>query len=372
MRAISLEGGGLRAVFVPDVGAKMVSLMDTEHDYEWLVDSGDRPLRPVEYGATFTDQDMSGWDEMFPTITQCRYPGDGRHAGVSLPDHGEVWCLRWTATRTDSGASCAVSDGGDSIVFIVEGRALPYRLTRKVSLSVGATGGVRVIGAARAAGDRGAAGAAGSAGAADWAGTDGAAGAARVACTDGPAAARAAGANRELRLEYEVTNLGQDPLVYLWAAHPQFVAGPDTQILLPDEINEVCNVLPSERWGPVGTRYAWPEAVDRTGKVWRLDRVGPEAARDCRKFYVPPEQRVDHAGLKCHKTGRQLVMSWSAEKTPYLGLWIDEGCYNTVSTVALEPASGYFDSLETAAGLGRTPVLQPGESHEWLLTVRLS
>lgn len=331
MRAISLEGGGLRAVFVPDVGAKMVSLMDTEHDYEWLVDSGDRPLRPVEYGATFTDQDMSGWDEMFPTITQCRYPGGGRHAGVSLPDHGEVWCLRWTATRTDSGASCAVSDGGDSIVFIVEGRALPYRLTRKVSLSVGATGGVRVIGAARAA-----------------------------------------GANRELRLEYEVTNLGQDPLVYLWAAHPQFVAGPDTQILLPDEINEVCNVLPSERWGPVGTRYAWPEAVDRTGKVWRLDRVGPEAARDCRKFYVPPEQQVDHAGLKCHKTGRQLVMSWSAEKTPYLGLWIDEGCYNTVSTVALEPASGYFDSLETAAGLGRTPVLQPGESHEWLLTVRLS
>ena len=42
-------------------------------------------------------------------------------------------------------------------------------------------------------------------------------------------------------------------------------------------------------------------------------------------------------------TARDVLVSG---KTPYLGLWIDEGCYNTVSTVALEPASGYFDSLD--------------------------
>ena len=104
---------------------------------------------------------------------------------------------------------------------------MPYRLTRKVSLSVGA---------------------AGSAGAADWAGTDVPAGAARVACTDGPAGAGVAGANRELRLESS-DQPRPGPACCLWAAHPQFVAGPDTQILLPDEINEVCNVLPSERMG---------------------------------------------------------------------------------------------------------------------------
>jgi len=74
---------------VRGMGAKLVSLVHKPAAHDWLLGPADRPFRPVPYGASFVDQDMSGWDEMFPTIEACPYPGEGPYAGAALPDHGE-------------------------------------------------------------------------------------------------------------------------------------------------------------------------------------------------------------------------------------------------------------------------------------------
>lgn len=120
LSAWSLDTEILRTVIVPELDAKLVSLFDKRNQLEWLAGPGDRPFRTVPYGATFTDQDMSGWDEMLPTIVACDYPGAGDRHGVSLPDHGEVWTLPWSLDPTNDGR----------LTFSVEGQALPYRLTR--------------------------------------------------------------------------------------------------------------------------------------------------------------------------------------------------------------------------------------------------
>lgn len=120
--ALVLENETLRTVVVPELGAKLVSLFDKRSQQEWLVDSADRPFRKVTYGAVFTDQDMSGWDEMFPTIVACQYPAPGRKFGARLPDHGEVWALPWKLEDAPA----------DVLKLSVEGVALPYRLTRSL------------------------------------------------------------------------------------------------------------------------------------------------------------------------------------------------------------------------------------------------
>ncbi|MEP0761720.1 MAG: DUF5107 domain-containing protein, partial [Chloroflexota bacterium] len=66
--AWTLESARLRVVTTPGVGAKIVSIYDKAAGHEWLVAPADRPFGPLAYGAVFTEQDMSGWDEMFPTI----------------------------------------------------------------------------------------------------------------------------------------------------------------------------------------------------------------------------------------------------------------------------------------------------------------
>lgn len=127
--AWALESDRLRVVTTPGVGAKIVSIYDKAAGHEWLVAPADRPFGPPAYGATFIEQDMSGWDEMFPTIKACAYPQPGPYAGAALPDHGEVWALPWEVVAAEHGA----------LTLSVEGRALPYRLARTLRLDDPAT-----------------------------------------------------------------------------------------------------------------------------------------------------------------------------------------------------------------------------------------
>jgi len=45
--------------------------------------------------------------------------------------------------------------------------------------------------------------------------------------------------------------------------------------------------------------------------------------------------------------------------------------FNTVSTVALEPTTGFYDSLATAAHAGRAVTVPPRATTEWEVTVEV-
>ena len=301
--AWTLENDTLRTVIVPELGAKIVSLFDKRNRLEWLVGPGDRPFRRVPYGAVFTDQDMSGWDEMFPTINACDYPGPGDRHGGPLPDHGEVWTLPWSLE--------AISDG--RITLSVEGRALAYRLTRTADYSEADT----------------------------------------------------------LWLHYEVINLGSDSMPYQWAAHPQFVCDQEAVVVLPAQITTVFNAIDKLwDWGPGEAQYPWPRAANAAGIALRLDRVGPPSRKLARKFFVLPDERIEWAGLIRQSRHAWLQMQWDTQPVPYFGVWVDEGVYNPESVAALEPMTGFYDSLIIAWNKQRVSLLEPGATHEWTLTVR--
>jgi len=303
MGALAMESAALRVVVVPALGAKIVSLFDKRVDHEWLI-APMRPLRPVAYGARFTDQDMSGWDECLPTINACPYPAAGPFAEASLPDHGEVWALPWQP----------VDAAPHALTLAVDGRALPYRLQRTL----------------------------------------------RFAAPD------------TLQLDYQIANTGAAAFAYLWAAHPQFTCDEETTIVLPPAIKEVYNVVTDGHWGAAGQRYPWPVAIAQNGARYQLDCIGAATRHDCRKFYLPPESSVTWAALVDYRRGFGLRMTWDAAELPYLGIWVDEGAINCVSTVALEPTNGFYDSLSIAHGNGQVRVLAAGETQHWQIGVTLT
>jgi galactose mutarotase-like enzyme len=105
------------------MGAKIVSIYDKQATREWLVPPPEgRAFQPVEYGSVFIKQDMSGWDEMMPTIDESEYPIAGAYQGAHLPDHGEVWALPWTITDVQQ----------DALSLAVDGKALPYHFVRMI------------------------------------------------------------------------------------------------------------------------------------------------------------------------------------------------------------------------------------------------
>jgi Zn-finger nucleic acid-binding protein len=65
-------------------------------------------------------------------------------------------------------------------------------------------------------------------------------------------------------------------------------------------------------------------------------------------------------------------MEWDAAQVPYCGVWIDEGALNKVASVAIEPTTGYYDSLTTAWQNQRLAKIEAGATATWQITVVLN
>ena len=96
--AVVLENRWLRAVVLPGVGGKIISLVDKAADVELLWRNDRVPVRPVPFGSGYDDAFLGGWDELFPNDEPEVL------AGEAMPDHGELWSLPWTTTELIEGA----------------------------------------------------------------------------------------------------------------------------------------------------------------------------------------------------------------------------------------------------------------------------
>jgi hypothetical protein len=78
-----------------------------------------------------------------------------------------------------------------------------------------------------------------------------------------------------VRLEYEVTNLSQSVVRFLWSAHPLLRVEPGAEIILPRNIREVeIGWSRDGRLGKSGDRCSWPRAADCSGAMVELNRIG--------------------------------------------------------------------------------------------------
>jgi hypothetical protein len=123
-RAIVLENRFLRAVVLPELGAKVWSLIDKRADREVLWHNPRMPPRPAHYGAAYDDWFCGGWDELFPNDAPTSVTGD------SYPDHGELWSMpfEWQITT---------SEHEISLHMWRSGIVTPTRIVKRITLRRG-------------------------------------------------------------------------------------------------------------------------------------------------------------------------------------------------------------------------------------------
>lgn len=118
-----IENPVLRLVVLPDLGAKLASLVYKPQDFEVFFQPTLGTYTMPHPGADFSAYDTSGADEMYPTIDECQVRlTEGRMA--RLPDHGELWSQKWR-----------VVENTEELVTEASGAALPYLFTRSVHLA---------------------------------------------------------------------------------------------------------------------------------------------------------------------------------------------------------------------------------------------
>ena len=125
-RAVILENAALRIVLLPELGAKIWSIVDKRADREVLWHHPRVPPRPVAYGAAYDDWFCGGWDELFPNDAPTSVAGD------AYPDHGEWWSMPF-AWRVDGDAHRA------EVVVWRAGVVTATRVERRIVLEADAT-----------------------------------------------------------------------------------------------------------------------------------------------------------------------------------------------------------------------------------------
>lgn len=119
LKRVSLQTAHLSVKFLPELGGKMISLMRSESGREFLLQPPERPYRGATYGANFEEYDTSGFDECFPSVSACEYPG----SDTVVPDHGELWSVPWQYEISD-----------ESLSLMTSGSRFPYIFSKRVSL----------------------------------------------------------------------------------------------------------------------------------------------------------------------------------------------------------------------------------------------
>jgi len=106
--------------FLPQSGGKLASAVDLRTGREFMLQREGEAYRVQPYGGVYVLGECGGFDDMFPTIDECRYERFPWQ-GTLLPDHGEVWGLPWSSRVS-----------GNVFEMEVSGIRLPYRLAKRV------------------------------------------------------------------------------------------------------------------------------------------------------------------------------------------------------------------------------------------------
>jgi len=124
LRSYELENDVIKITFLPDYACKIASLVHKKTGREFLFQAKEETLRLPPYAAPFSQYDSSGFDEVFPSIDECPYP-DGSFKGILIPDHGEVWAMKWQSV---------FSPENSQVKAVVQSQKLPYIFSRTVTL----------------------------------------------------------------------------------------------------------------------------------------------------------------------------------------------------------------------------------------------
>jgi galactose mutarotase-like enzyme len=177
-----------------------------------------------------------------------------------------------------------------------------------------------------------------------------------------------------ISLDYRLTNTGTASVPWSWAAHPLFTVEEGDRIILPDSIHTLrLEGSGGDRLGKRGAEIQWPIADLANGFHADLSRAeAPDSGIGDKLFAGPMHPDAALCALERPSAGVRLNVTFDANATPYLGLWL---CYGGWPArpgpkqvcVALEPATAPVDSLAFTGPWSRT--LAPGAWFDWPMQV---
>jgi galactose mutarotase-like enzyme len=157
-----------------------------------------------------------------------------------------------------------------------------------------------------------------------------------------------------VRFRHRLTNIGTQPMDFVWGIHPCFQVEPGYRIDAPARTGVIGHTATAP-FGPVGTTYPWPRP--------ELVEVPPPSRGWCEGHYAT-ELSDGWVALTDPGTRVGIGLAFPRQVFPVLWCWLVYGGWRGHYHAALEPWTGWPHQLDRAAEAGRHRTLLPGESLE--------
>jgi len=171
-----------------------------------------------------------------------------------------------------------------------------------------------------------------------------------------------------LHTDYRLTNLSGFDFDFMWAAHTMLNLEEGAELALPDGVHKIVTALSFDgSLGRYGDEFDWPIAALPDGRQRDLRRLQPKAARDVVKYFIKGRMPAGWCELTYPVSGFTLRLGWPVEQVPYLAVLPNEGGWQDLYSIFLEPATASFDRLDVARVRGECSTVKAGATYEWYL-----
>lgn len=174
-----------------------------------------------------------------------------------------------------------------------------------------------------------------------------------------------------LNLRYELENRAETAFSYLWAAHPLLQVKPGMKLNVSPAEGEI--QLTYSHHGRLGSLYdyaRYPLAEAKDGAAVDLSTLEEASGGHAEKFYFTAPLAEGYARIGDPASGEGLVFRFDPNDVPYLAVWAHYGAFGDY-TFAIEPATGYLDSVQEAFNRGKVKRVAGHGIARWQLEVEV-
>lgn len=175
-----------------------------------------------------------------------------------------------------------------------------------------------------------------------------------------------------LRIDYKLTNLSIFDFDFNWTAHTMINIEEGTELVLPQDVKSIVSTLSfSGALGTYGDEFPWPAFTLPDGTERDLRKLRPKSTKDAEKYFIKGKMPEGWCGLKYHESGFSLALSFPIETVPYLGVLPNEGGWEDLYMIFLEPGTASFDRVDVATLRGEIATVKAKSTYEWHLNFTL-
>jgi galactose mutarotase-like enzyme len=174
--------------------------------------------------------------------------------------------------------------------------------------------------------------------------------------------------NKEkIHITYSLSNESAFSFRGLWAAHALFSLRPGMYLQVSSEMDEIINAMDTSMLGTqaFGKKVPYPVPSVKIGDISRLNpTLGAYA-----KYYFAKPCKTGRCSLVDPAAKISIDIMFEPEKTPYLGIWINEKGWEGQENIGIEPATSGMDSPSRSKEFDMENSFAPNTTTTWSMDI---